>query len=64
MCKFLNTFGHITRDGTPVLKISETMNKRDVVKMVLEHKKPPYVPWHFGFTVENFVETARRVLGK
>jgi uroporphyrinogen decarboxylase len=28
------------------------MTKRDVVKMVLEHKKPPYVPWHFGFTVE------------
>ncbi len=19
---------------------------------VLEHKQPPYVPWHFGFTVE------------
>lgn len=28
------------------------MTKRDVVKMVLEHKKPPYVPWHFGFTLE------------
>ena len=28
------------------------MTKREVVKTVLEHKKPPYVPWHFGFTVE------------
>ena len=28
------------------------MTKRDVVKMVLEHKRPPYVPWHFGFTLE------------
>ena len=52
MCKFLNTFGHTTWDGTTGLKISETMKKRDVVKMVLEHKRPPYVPWHFGFTVE------------
>ncbi len=28
------------------------MTKRDVVKMVLAHERPPYVPWHFGFTVE------------
>jgi uroporphyrinogen decarboxylase len=28
------------------------MTKRDIVKTVLEHKRPPYVPWHFGFTVE------------
>jgi len=28
------------------------MTKREVVKSVLEHKRPPYVPWHFGFTVE------------
>ena len=28
------------------------MTKREVVLSVLEHKKPPYVPWHFGFTVE------------
>ena len=28
------------------------MTKREVVRNVLEHKKPPYVPWHFGFTVE------------
>ena len=28
------------------------MTKREVVRHVLEHKKPPYVPWHFGFTVE------------
>ena len=28
------------------------MTKREVVKTVLEHKNPPYVPWHFGFTVE------------
>jgi uroporphyrinogen decarboxylase len=28
------------------------MTKREVVLRVLEHKRPPYVPWHFGFTVE------------
>lgn len=28
------------------------MKKRDVVKMVLDGKKPPYVPWSFNFTVE------------
>jgi uroporphyrinogen decarboxylase len=28
------------------------MTKRDVVKTVLNHNSPPYVPWHFGFTVE------------
>lgn len=28
------------------------MNKRDVVKLVLDGKRPPYVPWHCGFTTE------------
>ena len=28
------------------------MTKREVVIKVLEHKRPPYVPWHFGLTVE------------
>lgn len=28
------------------------MTKREVVKMVLEGKKPPYVPWSFKFTKE------------
>jgi uroporphyrinogen decarboxylase len=28
------------------------MTKRDVVKTVLEGKKPPYVPWSLGFTYE------------
>lgn len=28
------------------------MQKRDVVRTVLEGKRPPYVPWSFGFTVE------------
>jgi uroporphyrinogen decarboxylase len=28
------------------------MTKREVVHCLLEHKRPPYVPWHFGFTVE------------
>jgi uroporphyrinogen decarboxylase len=30
----------------------ETMNKREVVRCVLEHRRPPYVPWSFGFTKE------------
>ena len=28
------------------------MTKRDVMKTVFEGKKPPYVPWSFGFTKE------------
>ncbi len=28
------------------------MTKREVVKLALEHKRPPYVPWSFGFTQE------------
>jgi uroporphyrinogen decarboxylase len=28
------------------------MTKRDVVKAVFDGKKPPYVPWSFGFTKE------------
>jgi uroporphyrinogen decarboxylase len=28
------------------------VNKREVVRCVLEHGRPPYVPWSFGFTKE------------
>jgi len=28
------------------------MNKREVVRLVLEGKRPPYVPWSLGFTKE------------
>ena len=28
------------------------MQKREVVKAVLDGRRPPYVPWQFGFTVE------------
>jgi uroporphyrinogen decarboxylase len=28
------------------------MDKREVIRLVLEWKRPPYVPWSFGFTVE------------
>ena len=28
------------------------MTKRDIIRSVLDHRRPPYVPWHFGFTVE------------
>ena len=28
------------------------MNKREVIRLVLDGKKPPYVPWSFGFTFE------------
>ncbi|MCD8350294.1 MAG: hypothetical protein LUC93_06765 [Planctomycetaceae bacterium] len=38
------------------------MTERDVVRMVLEHKKPPYVPWHYSFTVE-VVEALERHYG-
>ena len=35
------------------------MTKREVVRTVFEGGKPPYVPWHFGFTLE-----ARQALKK
>ena len=28
------------------------MTKREVIRMVLEGEKPPYVPWSFSFTSE------------
>ena len=28
------------------------MTKRDVIHAVIEGRKPPYVPWSFGFTLE------------
>jgi uroporphyrinogen decarboxylase len=28
------------------------MSKREVVRAAVEHRKPPYVPWSFGFTKE------------
>ncbi len=28
------------------------MTKREVIKLVLDHKRPPYVPWSFKFTKE------------
>lgn len=31
---------------------NEIMTKREVIKRVLDHKKPPYVPWSFKFTKE------------
>jgi uroporphyrinogen decarboxylase len=28
------------------------VTKREVIRLVLEGKRPPYVPWNFGFTLE------------
>jgi uroporphyrinogen decarboxylase len=28
------------------------MTKRDIIRLVIEGKRPPYVPWSFSFTVE------------
>ena len=28
------------------------MTKREIIRMVLDHKKPPYVLWSFKFTME------------
>ena len=28
------------------------MTRREVVRRALEHRRPPYVPWSFGFTQE------------
>ncbi len=35
------------------------MKKREVIKMVLEGKCPPYVPWSFGFTKEAYDKLAQ-----
>ncbi len=32
------------------------MNKREVIHAVLEHRRPPYVPWSLGFTHEAAVK--------
>ncbi len=32
------------------------MIKREVVRLVLDGKRPPYVPWHFGFTHEAYAK--------
>ena len=39
------------------------MTKHDVVKLVLEGKRPPYVPWSFGFTQPAY-EKLRRHFGE
>ena len=33
-------------------KRTDIMTKRNVVRLVLEGKRPPYVPWSLGFTIE------------
>jgi len=38
------------------------MEKREVVRLAMEHKRPPYVPWHCTFTVEA-AATLREHLG-
>lgn len=35
------------------------MTKRDMVKCVLDHKTPPYVPWSYWFTVEAHEKLAK-----
>ncbi len=30
------------------------MTKREVVKLAIDHKRPPYIPWSFGFTKEAY----------
>ncbi len=32
--------------------MTTTLSKREVVRLVFEGKRPPYVPWHFQFTKE------------
>ena len=36
------------------------MDKREVVRTALEFRRPPYVPWSFGFTVEAWAKLAER----
>ena len=39
------------------------MNKRQVVKLAIEGRKVPYVPWHCGFTIEA-ADKLRKYFGK
>ena len=38
--------------GNPPAKRGNRMTHRDVVRLVFEGKRPPYVPWSMGFTKE------------
>ena len=35
------------------------VTKREVVRLAMEHSRPPYVPWNFGFTHEAHATLAR-----
>lgn len=37
------------------------MEKREVVRLAMEHKRPPYVPWHCTFTVEAAAKLRERL---
>ena len=39
--------------------VKNGMTKREVIRMVLEGKRPPYVPWSFGFTHEAKLQLQR-----
>ncbi len=39
------------RDVDPPAKPA-ALTKREVIRRVIAHERPPYVPWSFGFTVE------------
>lgn len=40
------------------------MTRREVVRLALEHKSPPYVPWHMGFTTEAYAKLAAHYDGQ
>jgi len=40
------------------------MTKREVMRLALEHKRPPYVPWSFGFTKEAHAKLEKHFAGR
>ncbi len=40
------------------------MDKRTVVKMALEGKTPPYVPWNINFTIPSTEKLQQHYFGK
>jgi uroporphyrinogen decarboxylase len=42
----------VTVQNIPRAELGDDMTSRDVVRLVLEGKRPPYVPWSMGFTHE------------
>ena len=51
-CRFTRLLHPLPRSLASNTNPLPAMQKRDVIRLVLEGKRPPYVPWSMGFTKE------------